>query len=141
MLYNLDRDAMSANALDPSALIQAIPSKLPPTKKRLESPQDGIAVLLHTALAALGFRLIAVDEDAPARTYDNSVLPDEWNQHGPGHYTFKYKHEQSSLEFVVKVVKLGSRTMINSIALEVRTSWVAMVALLTDCTERQSCYA
>ncbi|KAH9938545.1 PI31 proteasome regulator N-terminal-domain-containing protein [Fomitopsis serialis] len=109
---------MSANVLDPSALIQAIPSKLPPTKKRLESSQDGIAVFLHTALAALGFRLIAVDENTPARTFDNSVLPDDWNAHGPGHYTFRYRHEQSSLEFVVKVLKLGSRTMINSIALE-----------------------
>ena len=111
---------MCANVLDPSALIQAIPTKLPFSKKRLESPQDAIAVLIHTALTALGFRLIAVDENAPARTFDNSVLPDEWNQHGPGHYAFRYKHEQSSLEFVVKVVKLGSRTMINSIALEVR---------------------
>lgn len=110
---------MSANILDPSALIQAIPTRLPLTKKRLESPQDGIAVLTHTALAALGFRLIAVDETAPGRTFDSNVLPDEWNQHGPSHYTFRYKHEQSSLEFIVKVVKLGSRTMINSIALEV----------------------
>ena len=111
---------MATNILDPSALVHAIPSKLPPANKCLKSPQDGIAVLIHTALAALAFRLIAVDEDAPARAFDNSVLPDEWNQHGPAHYTFRYKHEQSSLEFIVKIVKLGSRTLINSIALEVR---------------------
>ena len=136
-----DHDGMSANLLDPAALIQAVPTKLPPAKKRLESPQDGIAVLFHTALAALGFRLIAVDENAPARTFDNSVLPDEWNQHGPSHYTFRYKHEQSSLEFVVKVVKLGSRTMINSIALEVCISSVPTVTQLMVFVERQGCYA
>lgn len=117
--YDHDHLTMSTNVLDPSALIQAIPQRLPTNKKRLESPHDGIAVLIHTALVALGFRLIAVDETAPARTFVDNVLPDEWNQHGPSHYTFRYKHEQSSLEFVVKVVKLGSRTMINSIALEV----------------------
>ncbi|EMD40641.1 hypothetical protein CERSUDRAFT_103020 [Gelatoporia subvermispora B] len=109
---------MSSNILDPSALIQALPNVLPPAKKRLESPQDAIAALVHTALVTLSFRLIAVDESSPARSILNSVLPDEWNQHGPGHYTFRYRHEQSSLEFVVKVVKLGSRTVINSIAVE-----------------------
>ncbi|OCH90695.1 hypothetical protein OBBRIDRAFT_754456 [Obba rivulosa] len=109
---------MASNVLDPSALIHALPNVLPPTKKRLEYPQDAIAALVHTALVALGFRLIAVDESSPARSILNSVLPDEWNQHGPGHYTFRYRHEQSSLEFLVKIVKLGSRTMINSIAVE-----------------------
>ena len=111
--------AMSSNILDPSALIHALPNVLPPTKKKFESPQDAIAALVHTALVSLSFRLIAVDEASPARSILNSVLPDEWNQHGPGHYTFRYRHEQSSLEFVVKVVKLGSRTVINSIAVEV----------------------
>jgi len=48
----------------------------------------------------------------------NNILPEEWSQHGPGNYTFRYKHDQSSLEFVVKVAKLGSRTLLNAIALE-----------------------
>ena len=37
-----------------------------------------------------------------------------------GHYTLRYKHEQSSMEFVIKVSKLGGRTVINAIAVEVR---------------------
>ncbi|PCH41282.1 hypothetical protein WOLCODRAFT_137294 [Wolfiporia cocos MD-104 SS10] len=109
---------MAPNILDPAAIISALPNVLPPTKRRLESPQDGLAALVHTAMVALGFRLIAVDEGTPARSIINNVFPEEWNAHGPGHYTFRYKHEQSSLEFVVKVVKLGSRTLINSIAVE-----------------------
>ncbi|KZT12822.1 uncharacterized protein LAESUDRAFT_808353 [Laetiporus sulphureus 93-53] len=109
---------MSSNILDPAALIHALPNVLPPGKKKLNTPQDAIAALIHTAMVALGFRLIGVDEDSPARTILNSVLPDEWNQYGPAHYTFRYRHEQSSLEFVVKVVKLGSRTLVNSIATE-----------------------
>jgi hypothetical protein len=90
---------------------------LPPSIKILKSPQDGIAALIHTAFVALGFRLIGVD-DASTGDYENNVLPEDWNKNGPSHYTLKYKHEQSSLEFIIKISKLGSRTMINGIAIE-----------------------
>jgi len=69
-------------------------------------------------MVAVGFRLIGIDDSLVARQDLNNVLPEEWSQHGPGNFTFRYKHEQSSLEFVVKVAKLGSRTVINAIALE-----------------------
>ncbi|KAH9940600.1 PI31 proteasome regulator N-terminal-domain-containing protein [Amylocystis lapponica] len=107
---------MTANVLDPSALISALPNFLPPEKRTLDSPQDAIAVLIHTAMIALGFRLIAVDESSPARTL--LTFPPDYGKNGPGHYTFRYKHEQSSLEFLLKIVKLGSRTLINSVAIE-----------------------
>jgi len=41
-----------------------------------------------------------------------------WNSNGPGHYIFKYRHEQSSLEFIINIAKLGKKTVINAIALE-----------------------
>jgi len=111
---------MSSNSesLDPSAIISLLPSLLPPGSKKLDSVQDGIAALLHSAMTALAFRLIAIDDTSPSQPMQDNVLPDEWNKHGPGNYTFRYKHEQSSLEFVVKVVKLGGRTLINAIAVE-----------------------
>ncbi|CDO68685.1 hypothetical protein BN946_scf184652.g12 [Trametes cinnabarina] len=109
---------MAANILDASALLHALPGILPPGKKKLESPQDAIAALIHTVFTVLGFRLISTDESGPSRTLENNVLPEEWNQHGPGSYVFRYRHEQSSLEFLVKVVKLGNRTLVNSIAVE-----------------------
>ncbi|KAH9899744.1 PI31 proteasome regulator N-terminal-domain-containing protein [Cubamyces lactineus] len=109
---------MTANILDASALIHALPNVLPADKKKLESPQDAIAALVHTAFTVLGFRLIGIDESGPTRTFEDNVLPEEWNQHGPGNYAFRYRHEQSSLEFLVKVIKLGNRTLINSIAVE-----------------------
>lgn len=110
---------MSANILDASALLHALPKVLPAKNNKLESPQDGITALVHTAFTVLGFRLLGIDESGPARTFEDNVLPEEWNQHEPGNYALRYKHEQSSLEFLVKVVKLGSRTLINSIAIEV----------------------
>jgi len=109
---------MSSSILDPCALIDALPKTLPTDRKRLGSPQDAIASLLHTAMTALGFRLIGVDDSTSTGSYENNQLPTEWNSHGPGSYTFRYRHEQSSLEFILKVSKLGARTMINAIALE-----------------------
>lgn len=111
---------MSNNILDPSALLSKLPSLLPTGKRELNSPQDGLAALVHTTLSVLGFRLVGVDDSAKISTFENNVLPAEWNSHGPGAYTFRYKHEQSSFEFVLKISKLGGRTMINAIAIEVR---------------------
>ena len=102
-----------------SALISPLLDLLPSNKKRLESQQDAIVALIHSAFDALSFRLIAVDEFSPASANVNGVLPEEWNENGPGNYTLRYRHEQSSLEFIIKVIKLGSRTLINAIAVEV----------------------
>ncbi|KAF4619950.1 hypothetical protein D9613_005360 [Agrocybe pediades] len=109
---------MAPNILDPSALISSLTNILPPNSKALASQQDAISALVHAALTTLAFRLTAVDESATSAILTNNVLPDDWNKSGPGHYTFKYKHDQSSLEFVIKVSKLGTRTVINAIALE-----------------------
>ena len=111
---------MSPSILDPSALTAKLPKLLPKENKSLKSPQDALAALVHTALAILGFRLVGVDDSSFQGTYEDNVLPECWNTHGPGHYTFRYKHEQSSLEFVLKLAKLGTRFTINAIAVEVR---------------------
>ena len=111
---------MAPNLLDPSALISSLLDLLPSNKKRLEFQQDAIVVLIHSAFNALSFRLIAVDDSSPASTTLCGILPETWNINGPGNYTLRYRHEQSSLEFVIKAIKLGSRTLINAIAVEVR---------------------
>lgn len=121
---------MANNVLDPTALVNQIPNLLPPSNKILPSPHDGIAVLIHAAFTALGFRLVATDDVSLARPHPDNVLPDDWNTKGPVDRTFRYSHEQSSLEFLVKVIKLGQRTLINAIAVEVRRS--ARVRLSTQ---------
>ncbi|KAH7879641.1 PI31 proteasome regulator N-terminal-domain-containing protein [Lentinula edodes] len=107
-----------ANILDASALTSLIPTLLPPNQKSLQSPQDALAVLSHAILSSLAFRLIAVDDSNNNNEINSNSLPENWNSHGPGGYTFRYKHEQSSLEFVVKLTKLGKRTVVNAIAVE-----------------------
>jgi proteasome inhibitor subunit 1 (PI31) len=105
--------------LDPSALLSLLPSILPPSAKSLSSSQDAIAALLHSIMSTLAFRLIAIDESSLSNLPSTTILPAEWNKNGPGYYTFKYRHDQSSLEFVLNVSKLGGRTLINAIAVEV----------------------
>lgn len=109
---------MSSSILDPSVLIAKLPKLLPTQDKTLKSPQDGLAALIHAAMDVLGFRLVGVDDSSSQTSYEGNVLPEGWNAHGPGHYTFRYKHEQSSLEFVLKLAKLGTRFTINAIAVE-----------------------
>ena len=111
---------MAPDILDPSALISPLLDLLPSRQKQLSSQQDAIVALIHSAFNALSFRLIAIDDSSPASTTVNGVLPEAWNAYGPGNYTLRYRHEQSSLEFIVKVIELGSRTVINAIAVGVR---------------------
>ncbi|KAG2118873.1 PI31 proteasome regulator N-terminal-domain-containing protein [Suillus discolor] len=109
---------MANNVLDPSALVGLLLNILPPTNKTLTSPHDGLAALVHTAFSALSFRLIATDDTSSAKEHPNNVLPDDWNTKGLVDRTFRYRHDQSGLEFVVKVIKLGQRTLISAIAVE-----------------------
>ena len=107
---------MTGDILDPSAILDLLPSLLP-QPKLLASPEDAIAALVHSALTALAFRLVVIDQ-VPASSESN-LLPVEWNKNGTSHYSFKYRHEQSSLEFLINVSKLGTRTLVNALALEV----------------------
>ncbi|TFK76033.1 hypothetical protein BDN72DRAFT_786314 [Pluteus cervinus] len=109
---------MPNDILDPSALISLLPSLLPTSSKKLQSSQDGLAALVHSVLSAVGFRLTAVGDMQVTASESINVLSAGWNKSGPDHYNFKYKHDQSSLEFVVKIGKLGGRTLVNAIAVE-----------------------
>ncbi|KAF9263530.1 hypothetical protein L218DRAFT_959072 [Marasmius fiardii PR-910] len=104
------------NILDASALLFLISSLLPESDKKLKTPQDGLAVLSHSILSALAFRLTSVDNLSQTPHNSNNTLPIGWNKDGPGNYTFRYKHDQSSLEFLVKISNMGSRLLFNTIA-------------------------
>lgn len=120
------RLTMSSDVLDPSALLSKIPTLLPPSFKSLSSPQDAIAAFVHSIMSTLAFRLIAINESS---VQSATVLPAEWNKNSPGHYSFKYKHDQSSLEFVLNIAKLGRRTLINAIAVEVSPICIFAIGL------------
>lgn len=111
---------MPGDPLDPAVLTSRLPGLLPEEAKKLNFAQDGLAALFHTAMAQLGFRLIAADEHSPPIPNLDNVLPEGWAKNGPGNYAFRYRHNQSSLEFLLKVSRLGNRTLLNAVAIEVR---------------------
>ena len=111
-----------ANPPDPAVVLTArLPALLPGSEeKKLDSPQHVLAAFVHTAMAELNFCLVAIDERSAAISDPNNVLPEGWDQHGPDNYTFRYEHDERSSEFLLKVLKLGPRTLFHAIALEVR---------------------
>lgn len=106
-----------SDILDPSAVLSSLPTILPPSCT-LQSPQDAIVSLIHACMNVLSFRLVGID-DAISFTTSSNTLPEGWNKQGPANYTLRYKHEQSSMEFLLKIIKMGPITVINAIAIEV----------------------
>lgn len=114
-----------SDVLDPSALLHVLPTLLPATAEGqdgalLRNPQDALAAMIHTIMSRLDFRLVGLsDEDRlSADASSPNKLPSAWNTHGPDSYAFRYKHDQSSLDYLVKIVKLGPRAMIHGIAMQ-----------------------
>lgn len=105
--------------LDPSAILSTIPTLLPSESKNLSTPQDGIAVLLHSVMTILSFRLVGLDDSASDIQYEKNTLPETWTKNSPDSFSFRYRHDQSSLVFLLKIVKLSKRLVIHGIALEV----------------------
>lgn len=107
------------DALDPSAVLSTVKNVLPPAQRILNKPQDGIAVVLHSVMTILGFRLVGLDDSSADTQHEKNVLPEEWTKHSPDSFAFRYRHDQSSLVFLLKIVKLSKRLVIHGIALEV----------------------
>ena len=112
-----------SEALDPSVIIATINDILPPAKKSLATQQDGIAALLHSVMTILGFRLVGLTDSSSDAQYEKNALPEGWSKHSPDSFAFRYRHDQSSLMFLLKVVKLSKRTVVHGIALEVH-NWL-----------------
>ena len=112
--------SIMSDLLDPAAILGAVPGLLPADDKKLETPQDAVAVLLHAVMSVLGFRLVGLDDSSSDIQYEKNALPlSTWRKHAPDSFSFRYKHDQSSLVFLLKIVKLSKRLVIHGIALEV----------------------
>jgi hypothetical protein len=52
-------------------------------------------------------------------------LPSEWSATGPHCYNLRYSHPQSSLTFVIKIVKLGDKCIVLGLGIGVRIrEWI-----------------
>ncbi|KAF7192735.1 putative proteasome inhibitor [Pseudocercospora fuligena] len=82
---------------------------------QLRNAYDAIALAAHASMLAVGFRLVGLGEEhrieATSNPDEPEPIPSEWNAQS-GSYAFRYKHGQSSMEFLVKVTRMGNKANI-----------------------------
>lgn len=136
-------------------MYQSLPKESSP---QLKNPYDAIALLSHACMLAVGFRLVGLGEDHKigvplevqlfyqlAETDDSAEaaidlpdaqpLPQQWNSSTSDDYAFRYAHSQSALQYLLKVGRLGSKAVINCLAIgddKVRTFDLKPKEFLTE---------
>ena len=110
-------NVFSAAALS-EHMIQSLPREPAP---QLRSPYDAVALLAHACMLAVGFRLVGLGEEgkipSQSETDDSRPLPPGWNASSESNYAFRYAHSQSSLEYLVKVSRLGSKAVVQGLGI------------------------
>ncbi|KAK5165353.1 hypothetical protein LTR04_001243 [Oleoguttula sp. CCFEE 6159] len=109
------------NRLGASSLATYMATSLPKdASPQIKTPFDAIALAAHAGMIAVGFRLIGLGEDHRIESQSDAEnaqpLPAEWNASST--YAFRYRHTQSSMEFLLKVNRLGGKAVVFAIALE-----------------------
>lgn len=105
------------NVLSTNSLARNAQASLPQdASPQIKTPLDALALLTHAAMLATGFRLLGLGEDHKIeveQTEPGQVrpLPAEWNA-SPGNYAFRYAHVQSSMEYLVKINRMGNKAVI-----------------------------
>lgn len=97
-------------------MIRSLPPDSPP---HLKTPSDALALLVHACMLAFRFRLIGLGDDdkieASSDLDNTKPLPKQWNP-SSSNYAFRYAHDQSSMQYLIKMNKLGSKFVINGLA-------------------------
>ncbi|KAI9842111.1 MAG: hypothetical protein M1837_007472 [Sclerophora amabilis] len=111
---------MSGNPLSASSLSTLMASSLPKsTGSQVKTPYEAVALFCHAFMIAVGFRLIGLGEDHKIETssdaQDPQPLPSEWN--ASTSFAFRYAHSQSSMEYLIKVSRLGTKAVVFGIGL------------------------
>ncbi|KAL1868215.1 hypothetical protein VTK73DRAFT_3808 [Phialemonium thermophilum] len=114
---------MASNPLSPLAISKEMADALPthdaqdPTSD-LSSSLEAIALFAHACMKSLGFRLVGFDEEKKTEAECSRLaprLPPNWNQ-GLNSHCFVYAHTQSSMQFVIRVDRLGGKAEIRGLA-------------------------
>ncbi|KAK2605797.1 hypothetical protein QQS21_003751 [Conoideocrella luteorostrata] len=112
-----------ASPLSTSAVVQHMADALPThpqgdDSSDIASSYEVIALLVHSYLSALSFRLCGFSEDVSIPECETLAprLPSTWNS-GFGSLSFVYKHKQSSMRFLIRVDRMGSKVEIRGLAI------------------------
>ncbi|KAL9128287.1 MAG: hypothetical protein Q9217_003018 [Psora testacea] len=112
----------TGNIFSALALSEYMAKSLPnDSSPHLRNPHDAIALLTHACMLTVGFRLVGLGEghkiSASSDSSDTKPLPKEWNASPSSDYAFRYAHSQSSLEYLIKISRLGSKAVINGLGI------------------------
>lgn len=114
---------MASNPLSPQNVLQGMADALPTHQKDdstsdMSSSAEAIALFTHSCMIKLGFRLLGFNEDQKNETECQALaprLPPRWNA-SVSSYSFLYAHTQSSMQFVIKVDRMGGKAEIRGLA-------------------------
>jgi PI31 proteasome regulator N-terminal/PI31 proteasome regulator len=113
------QDALSAASIL-SYMTKSLPQSSESQSPKLKDAYAAVALFSHACMCAVGFRLIGLGEDHKIETQsspeDAQPLPSEWD--ASSSYAFRYAHSQSSMEYVIKVLRLGNKALISGLALD-----------------------
>ena len=115
--------APAGTALSPDSILNFVSRSLSPSSdddtQILRDAYSAIAIFCHGCMLAVGFKLVGLGEDhkieAHSEPQDVNPLPSEWT--ASSSYAFRYTHPQSSMEFLVKVTRLGGKAIIHGVGL------------------------
>lgn len=105
-------------------LVKAMADALPKHEKDdttsdLSSTLDVLSLFTHAAMVTHGFRLVGFNEDQIIETECKQLaprLPSQWNG-SISSRSFVYAHEQSSMQFIIKIDRLGNKMEIRGLAI------------------------
>ncbi|KAJ5506886.1 Proteasome Inhibitor PI31 [Penicillium expansum] len=82
----------------------------------LKTQYEAVALIGHACMVAVDFRLVGLSEDHNLEpSTDTPSLPAEWNANDT--FAFRYAHVQSSMQYLLKVSRLGNNAVIFALAL------------------------
>ncbi|KAL2856433.1 PI31 proteasome regulator N-terminal-domain-containing protein [Aspergillus pseudoustus] len=102
----------SGNVVELAA--QALRSDAAPGSS-LKTPYEAVALICHACMIAVGFRLVGLSEDDTLDSSETPTLPAEWNATTTS--SFRYAHSQSSMQYLLKVSRLGNNAVVFALAL------------------------
>lgn len=114
---------MASNPLSPQNILQGMADALPTHQKDdstsdMSSSAEVITLFTHSCMIKLGFRLLGFNEDQKNESECQALaprLPPRWNA-SVSSYSFLYAHTQSSMQFVIRIDRMGGKAEIRGLA-------------------------
>lgn len=142
------------NPLSAGSLAVFIAASIPKASNpQIKNAYEAVALAVHAGMLSVGFKLKGLGEDhnigkfslpadhtpgvaanatvplaAESDAQHPQELPSEWN--ASSSYAFRYSHPQSSMDYIIKVGRLGGKAVVDAIALgdDKRTTFDVTVA-------------